>query len=495
MPPALPSRLAAPLLVALLLLVPAPALRGADKPTPGEREAVRRLVDGASRSRFGYEHLRELCEGIGHRMAGSPAMRRAVDWSEQVMREAGLVHVHREPAAVPHWIRGAESARIVSPIDRPLSMLGLGLSVATPPGGVTAPVVVVASFEELARLGKPGVEGKIVLFDYPWTGYPAAAEIRSRGPSKAAALGAVAALVRSATPRNHDTPHTGWLSRPKGIPRIPSAALSPTAASQVRRLLETGGEVRIHLEMDHRTLENTESHNVIGEVIGRERPDEIVLLAAHLDSWDVGQGAQDDGVGCLIMLEVARLIGELPVPPRRTVRVVLFTDEELHLGGADSYLELHQDELSRHVAGFESDMGNEVADGFLIDIRGVAGPIDSTRGVAGPTDSTRTAEAARGLTRTVMARLRAFDWALSPLGAGSFLPGEGGIDIADAVKRGMLGLGVNHPTERYFDIHHSVLDTFDRVDPGDLSRNVARVATMVYLVADAPERLLPWPGR
>ncbi|MDZ4804069.1 MAG: M20/M25/M40 family metallo-hydrolase [Candidatus Eisenbacteria bacterium] len=487
-----PRRLASLLCLAILALL-APPGHAADEPTPNQRAtvptpdqraAVRQLIDEAARSDWGWERLRELCDTIGHRLAGSPAMKRAVDWSEKSMRDAGLVRVHREPATVPYWIRGPESARIVSPVDRSLAMLALGPSVPTPPGGLTASVVVVDSYEELDRLGRPGVEGRIVLFDREWTTYPAAAEIRSRGPAKAAALGAVAALVRSATPKSLDTPHTGWLSCPAGTPLIPAAAVSPEASSQIRRLVEAGHEVRVHLEMDHQVLGTTESHNVMGEVTGRELPEEIVLLGAHLDSWDVGQGAQDDGVGCLIMLEAARLIRNLPIPPRRTIRVVFFTDEEISLGGADSYLERHRDELPRHVAGFESDAGNEVANGFFVDIQGVAGT----------TDSTRTKADAQRLTHGVLAALAGFDWALEPLRANNFLPGDSGIDLSPAVALGMLGFGVNHPTEKYFDIHHSAADTFDKLDRLDMSRNVAIVATLVYLIADSPERLLPWPG-
>ncbi len=469
--------------MAHLFLVPVG--RAAEEPTSEQRAAVRQLIDGAMQSRWGWHRLRELCETIGPRLAGSPAMQRAIPWSEEAMRDAGLVNVHREPAMVPHWIRGPESAHIISPIDRSLAMLALGPSVSTPPGGLTAPVVVVGSNEELMRLGRPGVEGKIVLFDCPWTTYPVAANYRSRGPSKAAALGAVAALVRSAAPGNDDTPHTGWLSYPDGIPKIPAAALSPQASSRIRRLVDTGQEVVVRLDMEHQSPGLIESHNVIGEVLGSDLPEEIVLITAHLDSWDVGQGALDDGVGCLIMLEVARLIRALPRPPRRTIRVVLFTDEELHLGGADAYFELHRDELPQHVAAFESDAGNEVATGFIIDVRGVADPTDSTG-----TDSTRTVRQARHLAEQVQASLADFDWALGPLGANSHPLGDAGIDIAGGVRLGMLGFGVNHPTETYFDSHHSVRDTFDQVDPVDLARNVARVAAMVYLVADRPERLL-----
>jgi len=496
----MPHRRTLLLLVAALFLL-APAGRAAEEPTPDQRAAVRQLIDEATRSRWGYQRLRELCETIGPRLAGSPAMQRATAWAESAMMDAGLVNVHREPVTVPHWIRGPESARLVSPIDQPLAMLSLGPSISTPPGGLTAPVVVVDSYEELDRVGRSGIEGRIVLFDYPWTTYPAAAEFRSRGPARAAALGAVAGLVRSATPKHDDTPHTAWLKQPEGVPRIPAAALSPEASSLVRRLAEAGHEVRIHLEMTHESDDTARCHNVLGEIRGSEVPEEIVLLGAHLDSWDVGQGAQDDGVGCLIMLEAARLIRALPHPPRRTIRVVFFTDEEIGLGGAYAYADLHREELPRHVAGFESDTGNEVATGFFIDVQGVAGKTDSTTATmpTGQTsttiDSTRTAEEARRLAGRVQARLAEFDWAMEPLGASGHLPGDSGLDISAVVAEGMPGLGVNHPTENYFDVHHSSRDTFDRIDPDDMARNVARVAVMVYLVADSKERLLPLQPR
>jgi hypothetical protein len=491
-PPSLRSPTGIPTAALLLLLAAGPGVASEADDRARQEAAVRQLVGEATLSRWGYDKLRELCDTIGHRLAGSPAMARAVDWSEAAMREAGLSNVHREPARVTDWTRGPESARIVSPIEKELTMLGLGRSVSTPPGGITAAVVVVRSFDELNALGTAGVAGRIVLFDYEWTGYSAASEFRTNGASKAAALGAVAVLCRSATGRSQDTPHTGRLVYAK----TPAAALSVESAGLIRRLAAAGTPVTVHLAMDHHVGEKRDCHNVLGEVVGRERPEEIVLVNGHLDSWDVGQGAQDDGIGCLIMLEAARLIRNLPVPPRRTVRVVFFTDEEISGGGTDSYLRHHGHEIPRHVAGFESDAGGEVATGLVVDVRGVAVLRDSLGTMVTTADTLRPFVEAVALRKQVQSALADWSWALAPLGATTFKPGGSGVDIDELCKWGMLGFGLAHPTDTdYFDYHHSPADTFDRVDAKKLARNAAIAAVAIYLVADAPDRLLPWPAR
>ncbi|HEX7879646.1 MAG TPA: M20/M25/M40 family metallo-hydrolase [Candidatus Eisenbacteria bacterium] len=491
------------ILVIALLGTPFEVTRAAEPAsttTPSEhtrQEAtVRQLVGEALLSRWGYDHLRELCDTVGHRLAGSPAMARAVTWSEGAMREAGLVNVHREPARVPDWTRGPESARIVEPIEKPLTMLGLGRSVSTPTGGITAPVVVVRSYDELNALGTAGVAGRIVLYDFAWTTYSAASEFRTKGTSKAAALGAVGMLVRSATNRSHDTPHTGRLVYDPAQPKIPAASLSVESAGLIRRLTESGADVSVHLEMDHQVGTTRDCWNVIGEVPGSAKPEEIVLINGHLDSWDVGQGAQDDGIGCLMMLEAARLIANLPERPRRTVRVAFFTDEEISGGGTGSYLEHHAAELPLHVAGFESDAGGEVATGFSIDVRGVAVMRDSSGTMVATADTLRSFREAATLRGDILKSLAGWSWALGPLGARKLVAGGVGADLDELTKFGLLGFGVSHPTEAdYFDYHHSPADTFDRVDPDKMARNAAILAVAIYLAADAPERLLPWPAQ
>jgi carboxypeptidase Q len=470
-------------LLCLLLAVPGSAAVAQGAPTAEQRDAVERLTGRALVSDRALDLARRLCDDIGARPSNSAAMRKAVEWSQDRMREGGLVNVRAEPVSVPNWIRGPESLTVLAPVERKLTMLGLGPSVATPPGGLVAEVVAVRSFDELERLGRAGVEGKIVLFDPPWVNYGTTGTYRTRGASRAAALGAVGSLVRSITPRSLDTPHTGAVLYAKDQPKIPAAAVTVEGAAYLRRLLEAGQTVRVRLDMQHRTLEDAPSANVVGEVRGRERPEEIVVISAHLDSWDVGQGALDDATGCAAAIEAARLIAELPVPPQRTVRVVLFTDEEMGGSGADAYREAHRSELPNHVAAFELDTGTEPHTGYGVDVRAIGGTPDSLR----------TKAEADSLRRQVLAGLTEFDWALAPLGAARHAPGGAGINLGPPTALGMLGGWLNQETRDYFDHHHAPSDTFDKIVPEDFRRNVAVAAVLAYLLADREERLLPWP--
>lgn len=469
-------------LILVLAVAGGPRAAGAE-PTRAEREAVELLVGRAIVSDRALELARELCDDIGARPSNSAAMARAVDWAGERMREAGLVNVRAEPVAVPNWIRGPESLTVLGPTDRKLTMLGLGPSVATPPGGLTAEVVAIRNFDELERLGRAGVEGKIVLFDPPWTNYGATGTYRLLGAPRAAALGAVASLVGSVTPRSLDTPHTGAVLYARDQPKIPAAAVTVEGAAYLRRLIEAGHTVRVRLDMQHQTLEDARSANVVGEVRGRERPDEIVVISAHLDSWDVGQGALDDATGCAAALEAARFIAELPVAPRRTVRVVLYTDEEMGGSGADAYRDAHLDELPNHVAAFELDTGTEPHTGYGVDVRPIGGDPDSLR----------TKAEADSLRARVLAGLREFDWALAPLGATRHAPGGAGVNLGPPTALGMLGGWLNQETRDYFDHHHAPSDTFDKIVPETFRRNVAVATVLAYLLANREERLLPWP--
>jgi carboxypeptidase Q len=470
-------------LLLLLVTVAPPAIPARAEPTAVEREAVERLAGGALVSARALELARVLCDEIGARPSNSAAMAKAVAWAEATMREGGLVNVRAEPVRVPNWIRGPESLVVLAPVERKLTMIGLGPSVATPPGGLTAEVVVVRSFEELERLGRPGVEGKIVLFDPPWISYGTTGAFRTRGASRAAALGGVASLVRSITPNSLDTPHTGAVLYAKDQPKIPAAAITVEGAAYLRRLVEAGHVVRVRLDMRHERLEDALSANVVGEVRGRERPDEIVVISAHLDSWDVGQGAIDDATGCVAAMEAARLIAALPVPPRRTVRVVLFTDEEMGGSGADAYRDAHRAELPNHVAAFELDYGTEPHTGLGVDVRAVVQGADTLRTPA-------EAERLRGL---VLERLRDFDWALAPLGAARHGAGGAGINLGPSTDLGLLGAWFNQESRHYFDHHHAPSDTYDKIVPDAFRKNVAVAAVLAYLLAEREERLLPWP--
>jgi hypothetical protein len=263
------------------------------------REPARRLIAAALADEDGLHRLQYLCDRIGNRLNGSASLDRAIAWAAAEMKKAGLENVQTPPVRVPHWMRGRESATMLAPIEKPLTMIGLGMSVGTPPEGVTGEVIAVNDFTELAALGHDKVAGKIVLFNPEWKGYGQTVIYRSSGASRAAELGAVAALVRSMTGHSLQTPHTGSLNYADGVAKIPAAALTVEDAAMIERLVRGGTPVRVRLMMEAHQLADADSHNVMGEIRGREKPEEVVVLGGHIDSWDVGQGANDDGSGIM----------------------------------------------------------------------------------------------------------------------------------------------------------------------------------------------------
>jgi carboxypeptidase Q len=437
------------------------------------RPAAERLIGAAMSSDHAYLRLSQLCDGIGHRLSGSVALERAVEWAAAAMREDGLERVQRQPVMVPHWVRGEERATMVEPGPQSFSMLGLGRSIGTPAGGITADVVAVGSFAELDSLPADAVRGRIVLYDVPFTNYGATVRYRGQGANRAAARGAVAMLVRSVGPVSLRTPHTGAMSAyVDSIPKIPAAAVTIEDATMMRRLLTRGERVRVRLEMGAQTWPDARSHNVIGEIRGRERPDEVVVVGGHLDSWDVGAGAHDDGGGCVIAMESLRLMKQLSLRPRRTVRVVLWTNEENGLRGGTAYADSLGARVGDHVAAIESDGGVERVVGF--DVGAFRVGTDST-------DAPRVAAAT--------ARMKAIASLLAGLGATTIGPGGGGADIGPLMRKGVPGIAHRTTMEHYFDWHHTHSDMLDKVDPIELRKNVAALAVMVYALAEMPERL------
>lgn len=425
-----------------------------------EETAAERLLAAAQDDRWAWRWLAGLCDGIGPRLAGSDELDAAAEYAVATFEEAGFDRVWTEPVAVPRWVRGTESAELTAPVRQPLTILGLGGSVGTPPDGVEAEAMVVADFDELeARAAE--ARGRVVVYDYRWQGYGHAAAFRTGGAIAAARHGAVAALVRSATGASLATPHTGVMRYADAVPRIPSAALTVEDAGRIRRLVEGGATVRVRLAMGARTLPDRVQSTVLAEVRGTERPAEIVLLGCHLDSWDVGTGAHDDGAGCAIVAGAARLLLADGLRPRRTVRVVLYASEEYGGHAGESYAEVHDDELDRHVAAIESDSGCFAPDGF----------------------SVRTGDP------EVLGRLVQMAAPLAPIGASWIRPGWAGVDIGPIVERGVPGMAHRTANERYFDYHHSPADTLDKVDPDELAANVAAVAMLAHAIADADEPL------
>jgi len=451
---------------------------GSETAAERHRVAAERLIGAALASDHAYLRLSQLCDGIGHRLSGSRSLERAVEWAAASMREDGLERVRLQRVRVPVWVRGEERAEMVSPGPQRLSILGLGRSIGTPPGGITAEVVVVSSFAELDALPAEQVRGKIVLYDVPFTRYGETVRYRGDGARRAAARGAVAVLVRSVGPVSLRTPHTGAMQAyVDSVPKIPGAAVTIEDATMMRRLLARGERVRVRLEMGAKTLPDTISHNVIGELRGRERPEEVVVVGGHLDSWDVGQGAQDDGGGCVIAMEALRLMKKLGLRPRRTVRCVLWTNEENGLRGGNAYADSLGPEIARHVAAIESDGGVERPVGFGVTVRRLAS--DSA-------DAEPTARA--------VARLAELAPLLVGLGADRVTDDGGGADIGPLMRRGVPGIAHRTTMEHYFDWHHTPADMLDKVDPLELRKNVAALAVLVYMLAEMPGTLADRPA-
>ncbi|MCP3961392.1 MAG: M20/M25/M40 family metallo-hydrolase [bacterium] len=448
----------------------------ADLATAYQRQAGQ-ILGAALVDSEGWEKLTHLATVIGHRLSGSTALEDAIDWAVERMETEGLT-VRKQPVMVPHWVRGEERAAVVAPVRREMNILGLGNSVGTPEGGVTAPVVVVGSFEELEALGREKVEGKIVVYAVGWEGYGKTVQFRSHGPSRAAALGAVAALTRSATGSSLSTPHTGALRYDEEQPKIPAAAVTPEDAAWMRRMAELGHEVTVHLEMGARMLPDAQSYNVIAEIPGSERPEEVVVMGGHYDSWDVGDGAHDDGAACIAAWQALRLIDQLGLKPRRTLRVVLWTNEENGLRGGREYHDaLTPDEVADHVAAIEMDGGAEQPIGFGFGLAGID----------------LEAEEPDPIYEAAIARLEQIARLSAAIHADEIRRGGGGADIGPLMRSGVPGLGLRTVGEHYFDWHHTHADTLDKVDPQNFRRAIALLGIAGYVLADMPERLVPRP--
>ena len=423
------------------------------------RDAASRLLGEALASDFAWQRLAELGDTFGHRLSGSKALEDAIDWAVVQMKKDGLENVRKEPVKVPHWVRGKESLDIVAPYPSALVMLGLGNSVGTPPEGVEAELLVVRSFDELDAAG-PKAKGKIVLFNVPFTSYGETVRYRSAGPSRAAMLGAVAAVVRSVGPPGLRTPHTGALTYDPNAPKIPAAAVTTEDADRLQRMWDRGTTVRLRLKMEAQMLPDSDSFNVVGEIRGREFPDEVIVLGGHFDSWDVGTGSTDDGGGTVVTWEALRLMKKLNLRPRRTVRVVLWTNEENGLRGGTAYRDRYRDQLANHVLMMESDSGVFRPTGF---------------GFTG-------SAAARTKIEGIATLLRGIQ-------AGKISPAGGGADIGPSVEAGKIPSMSLEVDGNYFLLHHTPADTVDKIDPMDMARASGAIAVMTYVIADMPERI------
>ena len=418
------------------------------------------LMNASLGTTAAWDRLAELCDTFGARLAGSRNLESATEWAAEAMRQDGLDRVRLEKTSVPRWVRGAESLDIVEPVLSPLVVLGLGGSVATPAGGVTAPIVIVRSFDELnARATE--ARGRIVLFDVPYTNYGQTVAYRTHGVVHAARHGALAALVRAVGPIGLRTPHTGSLTYVPGVPRIPGAAIPVEDAQRLVRLAARRVPVTLRLRMAATTHPDTESANVVGEITGREFPEQVVLVGGHFDSWDTGVGASDDGVGCIVTWEAARLMKRLGLRPRRTVRVVLFTNEENGLRGAFAYRDAHASAATNHVLALESDTG-------------VFEPMR-----LGFTGNDR----ARQMMAETVGLLR-------PIGFPPLGQGGGGADIGPIAHAGRVPtMALHGDNARYFQIHHTPADTPERIDPKEAARAAAAIAVVTWVAAEMTESL------
>jgi carboxypeptidase Q len=428
------------------------------------------VADGLTEGKA-FEMLSELTGSIGARPSGSPQANRAIFWARQKMLDLGFDSVWLEKVMVPHWVRGPVEDAYAEPRGTrgrtPLKICALGGSVGTPGGTITAEVVEVRSFEELRAMGEKA-RGKIVFFNRPmdrskvstFEAYGGAVDQRGQGAIEAARAGAVAALVRSMTTRLDDVPHTGAMHYADSVAQIPAAAVSTVGAELLDSLLRTEESVRVSMRLSCETLPDVEQANVIGEIRGTEFPDEVILVGGHLDSWDKGTGAHDDGSGCVQSIEALRLIRSAGLRPRRTIRAVMFINEENGLRGGTDYASRDRGN-EKHVLAIESDAGGFQPRGFGV----------STAPEILSKDSAIVGKIAR--------------WAplFAPIGADRIGAGGGGADISPLGRLGVPCVGLRPEGQRYFDYHHSDSDTIDKVNERELELGAAALAILCYVVA------------
>lgn len=431
---------------------------------------VEKLRIAGLRDCHAYSLLQELCAKAPHRLSGSAGAATAVELTRKMMTDLGFEKVHLEKVMVPQWVRGEEECWIVPPSSsmpqtmklHTLAVCALGGSIATPEEGIRADVIEVQSFDELRALGKVA-EGKIVFFNRPmdptklntFEAYGGAVDQRGRGAIEAGRAGAVAVLVRSMTLRIDDVPHTGVMHYADTIRKIPAAAISTLHANYLSDLLAKQKSVTIHLKLTPKTLPDAESANVVGQITGTEKPNDIIVLGGHLDAWDKGHGAHDDGAGCMQAIEALHLLKKIGVKPKRTIRAVMFMNEENGTRGGNAYPVAPERKGERHIAAFESDAGGHAPRGF--NVKG-----DST----------------------LLARVLRWKPLFDMLDAGKINIGYAGVDIDPLVNTGVPGFGLVPENHRYFDYHHSDNDTIDKVNPRELEMGAIVAALLSYLISE-----------
>lgn len=426
-------------------------------------EMIRAIYDEALTSPAAYDNLYYLCKHTRGRICGSPEAAEAVEFTRQCMLDLDVDTVYLQPLMVKRWVRGKEYASVHSQIygSFELSVCALGMSGGTGSEGITGSIIEVKSIAELKAL-KPGrVEGKIVFYNRPMdptlietmSAYGKAVDQRATGPAEAEKMGAIAVLVRSMTTAKDDVPHTGSTYFAEGQPSIPALAVSTLDADQLSAWLTNDPSLSIHLISTCRQYPDIESFNVIGEIRGSVYPDQIITVGGHLDAWDTGEGAHDDGAGCIQSIEVLRLFKTLGIHPKRTLRAVMFMDEEVAQRGAQKYFELAKKNNEKNYAALEADRGALVPVGF-------------------------------GFTSTPEREdsLIALSKYFAPYGLSKFRRGGGGADIGPLGQLGTLMISYIPDEQRYFDFHHSANDNVEQVHPRELQLGSAAMASLIYLI-------------
>ncbi|XP_064363765.1 carboxypeptidase Q isoform X1 [Dromaius novaehollandiae] len=415
-------------------------------------------VHGEAQNRS-YERLAVFADTIGPRLSGSKNLDAAIKYMFSALQEDRLENVHLEPVKVPHWERGEEFAMMLEPRNHSIAILGLGNSVATPPEGITAEVIVVASFDELHRRAQEA-KGKVVVYNQPFITYGETVQYRSQGAVEAAKVGAVASLIRSIASFSIHSPHTGWQNYQPGVPQIPTACISVEDAEMMSRMSLRGTKIVVYLKMGAKTYPDSSSFNTVAEIVGSKYPEQIVLVSGHLDSWDVGQGAMDDGGGAFISWEALSLVKDLGLRTKRTLRLVLWTGEEQGGVGAEQYYQLHKENISNFDIVMESDEGTFKPMGL---------------GFTG-TDE------ARDIVKEIMTLLL-------PINVTNIYDTAEGIDIDYWMRDGVPGASLHDDISKYFWFHHSHGDTMTVQDPNQMNLCAAVWTVVSYVIADMEEML------
>ena len=441
---------------------------------PQQLTVMEKLRDAAMKDPYALDQLRHLTDNIGPRLSGSPQAGQAVEYVAAQMRALGA-EVTLEKAKVPHWVRGAETAEVVSwPGQTPgttqkVVLTALGGSVATPADGLNAEVIVVSDWKQLAALPPGAVNGKILLFNHKFDkelaaegegleAYGGGVVYRGAGPIAGAAVGAIAVLVRSVGGADYRLPHTGLTEYAPDVPKIPAAAVTAEDADMLADLAAQG-PVKLHLTLTPQTLPDADSYNVIADWKGTEHPEQVVIVSGHLDSWDLGTGAIDDGAGVVVSMQVIHLLQQLGIHPKRTVRCIAWMSEEEGSEGAAQYMTDHKDDFANHIGAIESDLGSDHPTGIFYAGKPALGEW-----------------------------LRPVSQVLDAIGAERLVSAGGtGEDIGGLTEKGVPSFAPIQDSRYYFNYHHTPADTFDKVDPKHLDENAAVMAVLAYALADSAE--------